>query len=81
MKFQNISKDSNSALSGLYFKLRKYNLPYPEAVFDGGYFRQVKCSAPAELDNFISLERTAVFSIMFLLPGPKTLLWAYQVTF
>ena len=28
--------------SGLYFKLRKYNLPYPEAVFDGGYFRQVE---------------------------------------
>ena len=28
-------------LLGLYFKLRKYNLPYPEAVFDGGYFRQV----------------------------------------
>ena len=25
---------------GLYFKLRKYNLPYPEAVFEGGYFRQ-----------------------------------------
>ena len=25
---------------GLYFKLRKYNLPYPEAVFEGGYFRK-----------------------------------------
>ena len=25
---------------GLYFKLRKYNLPYPEAVFEGGYFQQ-----------------------------------------
>ncbi len=26
---------------GLYFKLRKYNLPYPEAVFAGSYFRKV----------------------------------------
>ena len=25
---------------GLYFKLRKYNLPYPEAVFEGSYFRR-----------------------------------------
>ena len=32
----------NESGSGLYFKLRKYNLPYPEAVFDGNYFRQVK---------------------------------------
>jgi len=33
---------SPSALltAGLYFKLRKYNLPYPGAVLDGGYFRQ-----------------------------------------
>jgi len=32
--------DFRSPSAGLYFKLRKYNLPYPEAVFDGGYFRQ-----------------------------------------
>ena len=40
------------APSGLYFKLRKYNLPYPEAVFDGNYFRQVECLAPAGLNRF-----------------------------
>jgi hypothetical protein len=27
---------------GLYFTLRKYNLPYPEAVFSGSYFKQVR---------------------------------------
>lgn len=32
--------DFRSPSAGLYFKLRKYNLPYPEAVFDGNYFRQ-----------------------------------------
>lgn len=32
--------DFRSPSAGLYFKLRKYNLPYPEAVFDGSYFRQ-----------------------------------------
>jgi len=32
--------DFRSPSAGLYFKLRKYNLPYPEAVFEGGYFRQ-----------------------------------------
>ncbi len=32
--------DFRSPSAGLYFKLRKYNLPYPEAIFDGGYFRQ-----------------------------------------
>ena len=31
--------DFRSPSAGLYFKLRKYNLPYPEAVFEGGYFR------------------------------------------
>jgi len=31
--------DFRSPSAGLYFKIRKYNLPYPEAVFDGGYFR------------------------------------------
>ena len=31
---------TNIILSGLYFKLRKYNLPYPEAVFEGSYFRK-----------------------------------------
>lgn len=32
--------DFRSPSAGLYFKLRKYNLPYAEAVFDGAYFRQ-----------------------------------------
>lgn len=32
--------DFRSPSAGLYFKLKKYNLPYPEAVFDGGYFKQ-----------------------------------------
>jgi len=32
--------DFRTPSAGLYFKLRKYNLPYPEAVFDGGYFRK-----------------------------------------
>ena len=32
--------DFRSPSAGLYFKLRKYNLPYPEAVFEGSYFRQ-----------------------------------------
>jgi len=32
--------DFRSPSAGLYFKLRKYNLPYPEAVFEGGYFKQ-----------------------------------------
>jgi NAD-dependent deacetylase sirtuin 2 len=32
--------DFRSPSAGLYFKLQKYNLPYPEAVFDGGYFRK-----------------------------------------
>ena len=36
----NISSMYRLISSGLYFKLRKYNLPYPEAVFEGGYFRQ-----------------------------------------
>ena len=27
--------DFRSPSAGLYFKLRKYNLPYPEAVFEG----------------------------------------------
>ena len=31
--------DFRSPSAGLYFKLRKYNLPYPEAVFEGSYFR------------------------------------------
>jgi len=26
--------------AGLYFKLRKYNLPYPEAIFEYSYFKQ-----------------------------------------
>ena len=34
------SSSLNFILSGLYFKLRKYNLPYPEAVFEGSYFRK-----------------------------------------
>lgn len=32
--------DFRSPSAGLYFKLQKFNLPYPEAVFDGDYFRQ-----------------------------------------
>ena len=32
--------DFRSPSAGLYFKLKKYNLPYPEAVFDGDYFKQ-----------------------------------------
>ena len=32
--------DFRSPSAGLYFKLKKYNLPYPEAVFDGNYFKQ-----------------------------------------
>ena len=32
--------DFRSPSAGLYFKLKKYDLPYPEAVFDGDYFRQ-----------------------------------------
>lgn len=32
--------DFRSPSAGLYFKLRKYNLPYAEAVFDGSYFRK-----------------------------------------
>ena len=30
--------DFRSPSAGLYFKLRKYNLPYPEAIFEGAYF-------------------------------------------
>lgn len=32
--------DFRSPSAGLYFKLRKYNLPYPEAVFEGRYFKE-----------------------------------------
>lgn len=32
--------DFRSPSAGLYFKLKKYNLPYPEAVFEGSYFKQ-----------------------------------------
>nr|ACO14640.1 NAD-dependent deacetylase sirtuin-2 [Caligus clemensi] len=32
--------DFRSPSLGLYFKLRKYNLPYPEAVFEGQTFRE-----------------------------------------
>lgn len=32
--------DFRSPSAGLYFKLKKYNLPYPEAVFDSSYFAQ-----------------------------------------
>ena len=75
--------------SGLYFKLRKYNLPYPEAVFDGGYFRQVEFLAAKDLKGsyllFMSKLRNnvgiSVFSMLVLSPGPKTLLRADQVTF
>ena len=35
--------DFQSPSAGLYFKLRQYNLPYAEAVFDGAYFKQVMC--------------------------------------
>lgn len=31
--------DFRSPSAGLYFKLKKYNLPYPEAVFSGDYFK------------------------------------------
>ena len=32
--------DFRSPSAGLYFKLRKYDLPYPEAIFEGTYFRR-----------------------------------------
>ena len=32
--------DFRSPSAGLYFKLRKYDLPYPEAIFAGDFFRQ-----------------------------------------
>eukprot|EP00092_Neocalanus_flemingeri_P074096 GFUD01091564.1.p1 GENE.GFUD01091564.1~~GFUD01091564.1.p1 ORF type:complete len:302 (-),score=92.77 GFUD01091564.1:160-1065(-) len=32
--------DFRTPSAGLYFKLRKYNLPYPEAVFEGSYFHR-----------------------------------------
>lgn len=32
--------DFRSPSIGLYNKIRKYDLPYPEAVFDGGYFKR-----------------------------------------
>lgn len=32
--------DFRSPSMGLYFKLKKYNLPYPEAIFEGSYFRR-----------------------------------------
>ena len=31
--------DFRSPSAGLYFKLKKYDLPYPEAIFSGDYFR------------------------------------------
>ena len=32
--------DFRSPSTGLYFKLRKYNLPYPEAIFEYSYFKK-----------------------------------------
>jgi len=32
--------DFRSPNLGIYFKLKKYNLPYPEAVFEAAYFKQ-----------------------------------------
>ncbi|CBY37337.1 unnamed protein product, partial [Oikopleura dioica] len=32
--------DFRSPSTGLYFKLRKYNLPFPEAIFEATYFEQ-----------------------------------------
>ncbi len=32
--------DFRSPSAGLYFKLRKYDLPYPEAIFEGSFFRR-----------------------------------------
>ena len=32
--------DFRSPSTGLYFKLRKYNLPYPEAIFTYDYFKK-----------------------------------------
>ncbi|CAG5111203.1 Oidioi.mRNA.OKI2018_I69.chr2.g5533.t1.cds [Oikopleura dioica] len=32
--------DFRSPSTGLYFKLRKYNLPFPEAIFEASYFKQ-----------------------------------------
>lgn len=32
--------DFRSPGSGLYYNLQKYNLPYPEAIFEIGYFKQ-----------------------------------------
>ena len=71
----------NKSGSGLYFKLRKYNLPYPEAVFDGNYFRQVKCFPAGTLNGSsvkLSTVETSVFWMSYFL-GPKTFLWADQV--
>jgi len=32
--------DFRTPSAGLYFKIRKYGLPYPEAIFEGGQFRR-----------------------------------------
>ena len=53
--------------SGLYFKLRKYNLPYPEAVFDGGYFRQVEFLAAKDMNWIWFLTRVKVGIIVYLM--------------
>ena len=57
-------------LLGLYFKLRKYNLPYPEAVFDGGFFRQVAFHG----NHQIMRQKIQMCSFS----GPKTFLWVDQ---
>ena len=57
-------------LLGLYFKLRKYNLPYPEAVFDGGFFRQVDFHGNHQIKR--QKNQMCFFS------GPETFLWVDQ---
>jgi len=32
--------DFRSPSAGIYFKLKKYNLPYPEAIFESSYFKK-----------------------------------------
>ena len=66
--------------TGLYDNLQKYNLPYPEAVFDVGFYKdnpQPFCSLAKEIWPGITHSPTLTHSFMSLLASKGKLLRAY----
>ena len=49
--------DFRSPGTGLYDNLKKYNLPYPEAIFDIGYFQKHPEAFYKLANTFLDLEK------------------------